>query len=119
MKILVVDDSLTMRRIVVNALDQDGTHELLEASDGMEALQVLDGHKDVGLVLCDWNMPNMDGLAFLQRVRELSKELPILMVTTENEKKKVVRAIRAGADGYIIKPFTPEVLQEKIAPFIY
>lgn len=118
MKILVVDDSSTMRRIIANTLKQAGQENVIEAGDGLEGIKQLEANPDVGLVLSDWNMPNMNGLDFLKKVRETNKELPIIMVTTEAEKQNVVTAIKAGANNYIVKPFTPEVLKEKIGSFL-
>jgi two-component system chemotaxis response regulator CheY len=115
MKILVVDDFSTMRRIVKNVLKQLGFENIEEAEDGAQAYMKL---KTGGFefVVSDWNMPNMDGLDLLKKVRsdpELSK-LPILMVTAETEKEKVVEAIKAGVSSYIVKPFTAEVLKDKM-----
>jgi two-component system chemotaxis response regulator CheY len=115
MKILVVDDFSTMRRIVKNLLRQNGYANIEEAEDGAQAYTKL---KNGGFhfVISDWNMPNMDGLELLKKVRgdaEL-KDLPILMVTAEAEKEKVVTAIQAGVNNYIVKPFTGEVLKEKM-----
>lgn len=115
MKILVVDDFSTMRRIVKNILKQLGFENIEEAEDGGQAYQkVREG--GFGFVITDWNMPNVDGLAFLQSVRNDPdhKDLPILMVTAEAEKEKVVTAVQAGVDNYIVKPFTAEVLKEKM-----
>jgi len=115
MKILVVDDFSTMRRIVKNILKQLGFENIEEAEDGGQAYQkVKEG--GFGFVITDWNMPNVDGLAFLQSVRNdpQYKDLPVLMVTAEAEKEKVVTAVQAGVDNYIVKPFTAEVLKEKM-----
>ncbi len=118
MKILVVDDSSTMRRIITNTLKQVGQEDVLEACDGKEALSSFKAHDDIDLILTDWNMPNMNGLDFLTEVRGVNKDIPIVMVTTEAEKGNVVVAIKAGANNYIVKPFTPEVLKEKIGPWL-
>lgn len=115
MKVLVVDDFSTMRRIVKNLLKQLGYTDIEEAEDGAQALLKLkDG--GFGFVVSDWNMPNMDGLEMLKKVRSDSelKDIPILMVTAEAEKEKVITAIQAGVNNYIVKPFTGEVLKEKI-----
>lgn len=119
MKILVVDDSSTMRRIISNTLNTayEGC-QVVEASDGLEGLAALEKNPDVSIILTDWNMPNMNGLSFLEKVREKNTELPIVMITTEAEKQNVVTAIKAGANNYIVKPFTPDVLQEKIGPLL-
>ncbi len=115
MKILCVDDFSTMRRIVKNILKQLGYENLDEAEDGAQAYSKLKTG-GFGFVVTDWNMPNMDGLGLLKKVRsdpEL-KDLPILMVTAEAEKEKVIEAIKAGVNNYVVKPFTAEVLKEKI-----
>jgi two-component system chemotaxis response regulator CheY len=114
-KILVVDDFLTMRRIVRNLLKQLGYENIAEAEDGDQAYVKLKSG-GYGFVVSDWNMPNLDGLGLIKKVRsdpEL-KELPFLMVTAEAEKEKVIEAIRAGVSNYVVKPFTAEILKEKI-----
>lgn len=114
-KILVVDDFSTMRRIVKNILKQLGYENIEEAEDGAQAYNKLKSG-GFGFVVSDWNMPNMDGLELLKKVRsdpEL-KGLPFLMVTAEAEKDKVIEAIKAGVSNYIVKPFTAEVLKEKM-----
>jgi len=118
MKILVVDDSSTMRRIICNALKQIGQSDVIEAEDGCQGLAKVKADPGIGLVLTDWNMPNMNGFEFLQKIRESNKDIPIVMVTTEAEKGNVLSAIKAGANNYIVKPFTPEILTEKIKDFI-
>lgn len=118
MKILVVDDSSTMRRIIANSLASIGEMEIVEAGDGQEGLSAFEKNQDVKLILTDWNMPNMNGLAFITQLRETNKDVPIIMVTTEAEKQNVVTAIKAGANNYIVKPFTPDVLKEKLGPFL-
>ncbi len=114
-KILVVDDFSTMRRIVKNLLRQLGYIHIEEAEDGAQAYSKLK-NGGFGFVISDWNMPNMDGLALLKKIRsdEELKDVPVLMVTAEAEKDKVVTAIQAGVNNYIVKPFTGEVLKEKI-----
>ncbi len=115
MKILVVDDFSTMRRIVKNLLKQLGYTNIEEAEDGEQAFTKLQGG-DFNFVISDWNMPNLDGLGLLKLVRADAqlKDLPILMVTAEAEKEKVITAIQAGVNNYVVKPFTGEVLKEKI-----
>jgi two-component system chemotaxis response regulator CheY len=115
MKILVVDDFSTMRRIIKNLLKQLGYENIDEAEDGVQAFTKLQGG-GYGFVVSDWNMPNMDGLELLKKIRSTPelKDLPILMVTAEAEKEKVVVAIQAGVNNYIVKPFTGEVLKEKM-----
>ena len=110
MKFLVVDDSSTMRRIVVNSLQRIGFTETVEAGDGQEALAKYD--ESVKFVITDWNMPNMNGidLARSLRARDDGKTVPILMVTTRSVREDIVAAVEAGGNNYIVKPFTPQVL---------
>lgn len=114
-KILVVDDFSTMRRIVKNILRQIGYSNIDEAEDGNGALARLRQDK-YDLVVSDWNMPNMSGLELLKAIRTDNSlcSTPVLMVTAEASKEKVVEAIKAGVNNYIVKPFTAEVLKEKI-----
>ena len=114
MKFLVVDDSATMRRIVVNSLGRIGFGECVEAGDGAEALAAYD--PSVDFVITDWNMPNVSGLDFVRalRGREDGASVPILMVTTRSVREDIVQAAQAGVNNYIVKPFTPQVLKEKI-----
>ncbi|NPA53422.1 MAG: response regulator [Aquificae bacterium] len=114
-KILVVDDMATMRRIIKGLLNQLGYKNIEEAEDGKVALQKLKTQK-FDFVVTDWNMPNMTGLELVQEIRkdpEL-KDLPVLMVTAEAKKENVLMAIKAGVNNYIVKPFTAEVLKEKM-----
>ena len=115
MKFLVVDDSQTMRRIVNNALTGIGYADIVEAEDGKDALAKLYVEK-VDFVITDWNMPNMSGLEFTKAVRsdEQFIDLPILMVTTRGMKEDVMEALQARVSNYVVKPFTPQVLKEKI-----
>ncbi|MBN1850790.1 MAG: chemotaxis response regulator CheY [Deltaproteobacteria bacterium] len=115
MKILVVDDFATMRRIVKGVLKQLGFTNIIEAEDGTTALEELKKEK-VGLIVSDWNMPNMSGLDLLKAVREDGglKAIPFLMVTAEGQKENVVEAVKAGVSNYIVKPFTPETFNEKL-----
>ena len=113
MRVLIVDDSKTMRNIQRNVLTQLGYTELEEACDGQDALSKAGAFKPE-LILLDWNMPNMDGLAFLKTYRGQGHETPIIMVTTESEKPRVVEAIKAGVNNYLVKPFTPDVLSGRI-----
>lgn len=114
MKFLVVDDSATMRRIVVNSLNRIGFADCLEAGDGTEALDLFSASVD--FVITDWNMPNMSGLEFVKalRARDDGKRVPILMVTTRSVREDIVQAAQAGVNNYVVKPFTPQVLKEKI-----
>ena len=114
MKFLVVDDSLTMRRIIINALQRIGYNDAVEASDGKEALDKFDA--SIGFVITDWNMPNMSGIEFARAIRSdpVRGSVPILMVTTRGAREDIVSAVEAGVNNYILKPFTPSVLKEKI-----
>jgi two-component system chemotaxis response regulator CheY len=116
MKIMLVDDSTTMRRIQKNQLAGLGISEILEAGNGEEALGVLKENMPIDIVMLDWNMPVMDGYTFLKTVRADAsfKGVKILMCTSEAEKGNVVKAVQAGANGYLVKPFTPEALKEKL-----
>jgi len=115
MKLLLVDDSRTMRNIQKNVLRALGEHTITEASDGMEALTAIaSAGSAFDLMLFDWNMPNMDGLTLAKRVREKDKVTPIIMVTTEAEKERIIDAIKAGVNNYVIKPFTPDSLLERV-----
>jgi two-component system, chemotaxis family, chemotaxis protein CheY len=114
MKCLVVDDSATMRRIVINALKSIGYQDAVEAADGREALARCDA--SIEMVITDWNMPNMGGLDLVKALRSDPKtgRIPILMVTTRSLKEDIVEALEAGINNYILKPFTPQVLKEKL-----
>ncbi len=115
MKFLVVDDSQTMRRIVNNALKSIGYDEIIEAEDGKDAMAKL-YIENVNFVITDWNMPVMNGLEFTKAVRadEQFGNMPILMVTTRGMKEDVMEALQARVNNYVVKPFTPQVLKEKI-----
>ena len=116
MKILSVDDSAMMRRIISGAVEVVG-YECIEACDGLEALDKLSQfHKEIELILLDWNMPNMDGMTLLKKLKETDnyKDIPVTMVTTETERGKVAQAIKAGAINYVMKPFSQEDLATKI-----
>lgn len=114
MKFLVVDDSATMRRIVVNSLQRIGFNETVEAADGVEALAKYDASID--FVITDWNMPNMSGTELTKalRARADGKTVPVLMVTARSVRDDILVAMEAGVNNYIVKPFTPQVLKEKI-----
>jgi len=113
--ILIVEDSPTMRRIIHNTLKNIGFRNILSAANGAEAIKQLENNS-VGFIITDWNMPEMNGLEFVTWVRNNDdyKELPILMITTRGMKEHVIEAVKAGVNNYIVKPFTTEVLQEKI-----
>jgi two-component system chemotaxis response regulator CheY len=119
MKILVVDDSQAMRKIIRNALEDMGysASSVVEACDGVDAMRQLGENLfNVDLILADWNMPIMDGLTFLRQLRgvEMLRKIPFIMVTDETHRARVVEVINAGARDYIVKPFTPETLRQKI-----
>jgi len=113
MKVLLIDDSKTMRNIQKSVLSQLGHTDVEEACDGQDALSKV-GAFQPDLLLVDWNMPNMDGLTFVKKFRALDKTSPIIMVTTESERSRVVEAIKAGVNNYLVKPFTPDVLSQRI-----
>ncbi|MGZ5208590.1 MAG: chemotaxis response regulator CheY [Sulfuricurvum sp.] len=117
MKVLVVDDSSTMRRIIKNTLARLGYDNVLEGEDGLQGWTVLDENPNIGMLITDWNMPEMNGLELIKKVRADARfvDLPIIMVTTEGGKAEVITALKAGVNNYIVKPFTPQVLKEKLA----
>lgn len=113
MKILLIDDSKTMRTIQKSVLAQLGHTTVEEACDGQDALSKVGAYKP-DLILVDWNMPNMDGLTFVKHFRQTNKTTPMIMVTTEAEKARVIEAIKAGVNNYVVKPFTPDLLSQRI-----
>jgi len=115
MKILVVDDFSTMRRIIKNLLGELGFSNIVEADDGSTALPLLQ-EGDIDFLITDWNMPNVPGIELLQKVRADSslKDTPVMMVTAEATREQIVQAAEAGVNGYIIKPFTAQTLEDKI-----
>ncbi len=115
MRVLVVDDFATMRKIVRNILKKIGFEDIVEAEDGNAAIHMIKNDK-IGMVVTDWNMPNMTGLDLLREIRNnpQTANLPVLMVTAEGLKENVMEAVKAGVSNYVVKPFTAEVLQEKI-----
>jgi two-component system chemotaxis response regulator CheY len=116
LKFLVVDDSVTMRRIVINSLKNLGYQNYVEAADGSEALGKLQADDSINFVITDWNMPVMSGLELTKAIRSdgVLNKIPILMVTTRGVKEDIVEALQARVNNYVIKPFTPQVLKEKI-----
>ena len=116
MKILVVDDSSTMRRIIKNTLNRLGYKDLFEAEHGAAAWNILQQNPNIDVLITDWNMPEMNGLELVKKVRAEEKyaDMPIIMVTTEGGKAEVITALKAGVNNYIVKPFTPQVLKEKL-----
>jgi two-component system, chemotaxis family, chemotaxis protein CheY len=117
-KILIVDDSAVFRKVVSINLKHGG-YEVVEASDGLDALKKVESEKP-NLVICDVNMPNMDGLTFVTKVREDEKNrfLPIIMLTTESQEEKKKKGMEAGARAWLVKPFAPEQLLSAIAKLI-
>ncbi len=114
MRALVVDDSTVMRRVLIGALSRLNITEVDQAGDGMEAtLAVKNATYDI--ILMDWNMPKMLGIDAVREIRALGVTTPVIMVTTEAEKLRVVEALKAGAQNYVIKPFEPETIVGKIA----
>ncbi len=113
MKALVVDDSAVMRKVLIGALARAGISDVDQAADGQEAVNSCNAN-DYGLVLMDWNMPNMLGIDAVRAIRGAGKTMPIIMVTTEAEKSRVIEALKAGANNYIIKPFEPAHIVTKI-----
>ena len=112
-KALVVDDSAVMRKVLIGALNRAEITEVEQAADGQEAVCACD-IEDFDLILMDWNMPNMLGIDAVKAIRANGKTMPIIMVTTEAEKSRVIDALKAGANNYIIKPFEPATIVDKI-----
>ncbi|HEY3380323.1 MAG TPA: response regulator [Vicinamibacterales bacterium] len=119
MRILVVDDSSTMRRIIINTLNKLGYTSIVEASNGREGLDRLSTNP-VDLIVTDWNMPEMSGIEFIRSLRanDKTKAIPVLMVTTNAAKDDIVEALKAGVNNYVVKPFTPDIIKEKIEAVI-
>jgi len=114
-RILFVEDSPTMRRIIENSLKKLGIKELTDAENGVDALEKIQ-KQDFDMILTDWNMPEMNGKELVEHVRKIDKykTIPILMITTRGMQEDVVTAIKSGVNGYIVKPFTPEILKKKM-----
>jgi two-component system chemotaxis response regulator CheY len=115
MRFLIVDDSSTMRRIIINTLNRLGHQDFVEASNGREGMERLAG-APVDMIITDWNMPEMSGIDFIRAVRADGGhgEVPVLMVTTNAAKDDIVEALRAGVNNYVVKPFTSDTIKEKI-----
>ena len=115
MRVLIVDDSATMRRIIRNNLKFAGYDDAIEAGNGVEGLACLAGNS-IGLVMTDWNMPEMNGIEFVKAIRsnEQLKQLPVLMITTVAERENIMIALAAGVTNYIVKPFDAETLKKKL-----
>jgi two-component system chemotaxis response regulator CheY len=115
MKFLLIDDSKTMRSIQKKVLSAVAGATFAEAGDGLEALSIIASTPGgFNMMIVDWNMPNMDGLTLVKKVRETDKKTLLIMATTEAEKSRVLDAIRAGVNNYVVKPFTPEGLLDKV-----
>ncbi|TWU40146.1 hypothetical protein Q31b_34910 [Novipirellula aureliae] len=114
MKVLLVDDSGVMRKIIARSLHSLWINEVIEAGDGAEALQLFGDGDGFDLVITDWNMPNMNGLELVHAIRAAGHKLPIIMITTETEKTQVIKAIQAGVNDYLTKPFDQDMLQLKL-----
>jgi two-component system chemotaxis response regulator CheY len=112
-KVLVVDDSGVMRKIIIRSLNAVGFDDIVEAADGVEGLRQFQENA-ISLVLTDWNMPNKSGIELTRDIRATGSTVPIFMITTEGERSRVVEAIQAGVNDYLLKPFTPEQVREKL-----
>ncbi len=119
MHFLVVDDSSTMRRIICNTLNTIGYKNITEAEDGMDALNKMK-ETQFDAIMTDWNMPRMNGLELVKSARKMEryKHTPIVMITTEGGKREVITAIKEGVNNYIVKPFTPKTLKEKLQDIV-
>jgi two-component system chemotaxis response regulator CheY len=115
MRFLVVDDSSTMRRIIINTLNKIGHQDVEQAANGKEGLDQL-GKGSFDIVITDWNMPEMNGIDFIRSIRatEATKNVPVLMVTTNAAQNDIADALKAGVNNYVVKPFTPATIKEKI-----
>jgi two-component system, chemotaxis family, chemotaxis protein CheY len=116
-KVLLVDDSGIMRKIILRVLNAIGINDVVEASDGAEALKLF-GTDSFDIVLSDWNMPNMTGIEFLKAVRATGSKVPFVMITTEAEQSRVLEAIQAGASNYLVKPFEQDTLMAKLRKYL-
>jgi len=113
---MIVDDSMTMRKIIKQILTAEGFDRFIEAEDGNDALNKLRLNDDVDLILTDWNMPQMDGMTFLKAVKSTDafKNIPVAMITTESAKEEIIEALKVGAKDYIVKPFKPDIVRDKV-----
>lgn len=117
MKVLVADDSGVMRKIIIRGLNGCGIQSVVEATDGKQGWEVFQS-ASFDLVMTDWNMPGMTGLEFLKEIRASGSTIPVIMVTTEGEKGKVIEAIQAGVTDYLCKPFEQDELQAKLEKYV-
>ncbi len=118
MKVLIVDDSQIMRKIITGVLKKLKVNDILEAVNGQEAVTKVSENDDIGLVLMDWNMPMMNGLDAVKQIRAGGSKVPIVMCTTEAEKERVLEAVKAGSNDYLVKPFNPKDIQNKLGKFL-
>ena len=116
-KVLVVDDSGVMRKIVIRSLAAVGITDVVEAADGAKGFEAFQA-ESFDMVLTDWNMPNRSGLELLQDIRGAGSDVPVIMITTEAEKTRVLEAIQAGASDYLAKPFEQDTLREKLEKYV-
>ncbi len=117
MKVLVADDSGIMRKIIARSLNACGVSDIVEAADGKEAWDLFRA-EPCDIVLTDWNMPEMSGLELLQTIRGSGSDVPVIMITTEAEKTRVIEAIQAGVTDYLCKPFEQEELRDKLEKYV-
>jgi len=117
MKVLVVDDSGIMRKIIIRSLNACGVSDICEAADGRQGLSKFQA-ESIDIVLTDWNMPEMSGLELLRAIRALGSQVPVIMITTEGEKQNVIEAIQAGVTDYLCKPFEQEDLRSKLDKYV-
>ncbi|MFH2035218.1 MAG: response regulator [Candidatus Zixiibacteriota bacterium] len=118
MKVLIVDDSQIMRKIISVVLAKLNVNDIIEAENGKEAVIKAGENNDIGLILMDWNMPVMSGIEAVKNIRSKGNKVPIVMCTTEAEKEKVIEAIKAGCNDYLIKPFNPKDIKAKLQKFV-
>lgn len=118
MRVLLADDSGTMRTIIRRSLESVGVGTVVEAADGLQALELFKAGAGFDLVLTDWNMPGKTGIELIRDIRAIDKKTPIVMITTEAEKSRVIEAIQAGVTDYLVKPFTTDVLRAKLEKFV-
>jgi two-component system chemotaxis response regulator CheY len=117
MRVLLADDSGTMRTIIRRSLESLGVGTVVEAADGLQALELFKAGGGFDLVLTDWNMPGKTGIELVREIRAVDRKTPVMMITTEAEKSRVIEAIQAGVTDYLVKPFTTDVLRQKLEKF--
>lgn len=116
-KVLVADDSGTMRKIIIRSLNSVGVTDVVEAGDGAEAFALFQQHQ-CDLVLTDWNMPGQTGLDLLKAIRTINASVPVILITTEAGKSRVLMALEAGVSDYLVKPFDSDMLRAKLDKFV-